>query len=370
MNICIAHGGDVSQPSGGTDRVTAMAAGLEARGFEVTLVIPEPAGVLPDRLDDVEVVSMSSALPGSGTSAVRAARIAGEARSIAEREDAVLQLEHSSLAGIGTLRGCRGYVLDMHDLAYPRFDHVETPLAPVFRRGVAWIERRGVDRAEELIVVSEYLRDLLKRRWAVSSDRITVVPNGFFPERLEPYRDLETVTGRVVFLGTLHPKVDVEVLRSIATLSGVSELVIVGDGARREEVKRLANGQSAVRVTGRLPDEEAFDLLGRAAVAVNPQASSELQRSSSPVKLYYYAALGRPMVVTPGPSLVADLVENDAAVAARTASAFVDAVAHLLESPEDRRRLSENASALASGYTWDERLDEVASFYRQRVIGT
>jgi hypothetical protein len=56
--LCIAHGGDVGEPSGGTDRVSALAGGLHDRDIDVTLVIPEPSGDLPARLDpvDVEVV--------------------------------------------------------------------------------------------------------------------------------------------------------------------------------------------------------------------------------------------------------------------------------------------------------------------------
>ena len=104
MNLCLAHGGDVSQPSGGTDRVTALAAGLQDRGFDVSLVVPEPVATLPDCLADVAVRSVETDRFGFSNALTRAETVASTARQVAAAQDAVLQLEHSTLAGVGTLR--------------------------------------------------------------------------------------------------------------------------------------------------------------------------------------------------------------------------------------------------------------------------
>lgn len=366
MNVCLAHGGDVSQPSGGTDRVTALAAGLQARDVDVTLVVPEPSAALPDRLGDVDVVPVSTARLGVDNAVTRAAAVTGRARAVAADRDAHLQLEHSSLAGVGTFRGCDGFVLDMHDIAYPRFDHVDTPAAPLLKRGVGWLERRAVDRARHVVVVSAYMSRLLREDWGVPADRVSVIPNGYFPDRVDGFVDAEPVTGRVCFLGTLHPKVDVQAVADVADLQTVSEVVVIGDGALRDEFDRLAERRSAVRTTGRLPDEEAFDLLASGEVVVNPQTTSDLQRSSSPVKLFYYAALGKPMVVTEGPSIVSELERADAACVAGSRAEFVEQVATLLSAPSRRRELADNARQAATEFTWDRRAEHLASVYRER----
>ena len=365
MNLCLAHGGDVSQPSGGTDRVTALAAGLQDRGFDVSLVVPEPVESLPDCLTDVSVQPVETDRFGVPNALTRAETVASTARQIAEAQDAALQLEHSTLAGVGTLRGCDGYVLDMHDIGYPRYDHVDSAAAPVLKRGVAWLERRAVDRATHVVVVSEYMRETLRDDWGVADERITVVPNGFSLECVAGYRDVGEVPGRVCFLGTLHPKVDVGTLRAVGRLPAVSDLVIVGDGAQRDRVDTLASEVDSVRATGRLPDEEAFELVASAQVLVNPQTDSELQRSSSPVKLYYYAALGGAMVVTEGPSVVEELVSARAAKSASSRQGFVSTVERLLESPDMRQELSRNARRVAKEFTWDERIRDLSAMYRQ-----
>jgi len=367
MNLCLAHGGDVTQPSGGTTRVVSIASGLDERGFDVTLVVPEPEGEYPEPLENVDIRPVSTDLFGVSNALTRAEKITSTAKRVASERGAHLQLEHSTLAGIGTFRGCGNYILDMHDLAYGRFDHVDTSFAPVLKRGVSWIERRAVDRAAHIVVVSEYMREFLSTEWGIPANEITVVPNGYAPETIGGYEETTEIDGRVAFLGTLHPKVDVDAFERVASLPAVSEVVVIGDGALRDEVEALAADHDSIEAKGRLPDDEAFELLSSAAVAINPQSQSELQRSSSPVKLYYYAALGLPMVVAPGPTVVDELVEMDAAVTASESTVVADRVGELLANDERRKTIGENARGASEAFSWARRIDMFETTYRNTI---
>lgn len=361
MNLCMAHGGDMADPSGGTDRVSALAAGLAERGHEVTLVVPDVTGAFPDRLSSVDIRPVDV---GRDNAVLTAVSITRTAAAVATEQDARLQYEHSTLAGIAALGGQSGYVLDMHDLAHSRFDVVDSLAAPVLKRATAWLERRGVREADHIVTVSAAMREQLGN-WGADPDSVTVVPNGYFPERVEPLREVEPVSGRVAFLGTLHPKVDVDTFGSVADLESVSEVLVIGDGAQRDAVERLAASRETVRYTGRLPDAEAFSLLAGAAVAINPQQSSAIQRSSSPVKLYYYAALGLPMVVTPGPPVVGDLTAADAAVEATGVEEFERAVDRLVTDEARREELAQNATAVAAEFGWDRRVASIDRVYER-----
>jgi len=362
LKICIAHGGDLSDPSGGTDRVSAIATGLEECGHDVTLVVPEKSADLSGQLAPVDVRTIDV---NTSNSLVKAFRVASRASQIAEQKGAQLQIEHSTLAGVGSLQGQSGYVLDMHDLAYSRFNVVDTVLAPALKWATARLERRAVQRAGHVIVVSEAMRDVLCGRWGVDTKRVSVVANGYFPERVEPFLEAEPIEGRVAFLGTLHPKVDVESFRCIAELPEVSELVVIGDGALREEMEGIASSHEHVRYTGRLPDADAFSLLAASQVAVNPQTKSELQRSSSPVKLYNYAALGLPMVVTPGPPIVSQLTAADAAMTANTPEQFKGKVKTLMNDDPLRETISKHARDTATNFDWNRRVTSVNELYVQ-----
>jgi glycosyltransferase involved in cell wall biosynthesis len=351
----------MGEPSGGTDRVSALSSGLAARGVDVTLVIPAPSGAVPARLNDVALEHVDGSIPGS---IARAFAVMERARTVARERDAVLQVEHSSLAGIGTLRDRKGFVLDMHDLAYSRFDHVDTRLAFAAKRAVEWLETRAVNRADRIVVVSERMGEMLRDRWDVPGEKVTVVPNGYFPETVRAATDTPTVPGRVAFFGTLHPKVDVRTLVAVARLPEVTDLVVIGDGAQRERVEQAARSVDALRPTGRLPDREAFSLLASASVAINPQVVSAIQRSSSPVKLFYYAALGRPMVVTPGPSIVDDLMRRSAAMTACSKDKFAERVRLALTDKRLAADLATNAAATAREFTWSERVGTFSQLYQ------
>lgn len=357
--ICIAHGGDISTPSGGTDRISAFAGGLADKGHEVTLVVPDMDGEPQHGLEGVSIRTVSVPSP-IDNSVSTAASIARRARVIARRQNATLQYEHSIMAGLGTLAGASSFVLDMHDLAYSRYDHVESPFSPALKYGVKWLEQRGATRADRIIVVSEYMARELQTEWGVSAGKISVIPNGYFPEKFAGHQDVAVEDGRVCFLGTLHPKVDIDAIERICQLSVVNELVVIGDGAQRNRFEALEDEYSELQVTGRLPDSEAFETLASAEVAINPQHESELQRSSSPVKLYYYAALGKPMVITEGPPVVADLASENAAIAADSRESFVDGVSRVLSDPNLAAELRTNALEQAKRYDWNTRIDALA----------
>lgn len=365
MRLCLVHGGDLSEPSGGTARIGAFVAGLVDRGHDVTVVAPAPAGNLGERFDGASFVPVDVGNRGVVDQPVRAVQVIRRARSVARERDARLQVEHSTLAGVASLLGCRDYVLDMHDFAHRSPLYGDLPFGVFLQRALRGIEGRGLRDAREVVVVSERMACLVAETWEVPRERLTVIPNGYDPETVAPYRDTETVPGRVAFLGTLHRKVDADALRAVAELPAVSELVVVGDGERRRELERAARDLDALRVTGRLPDAEAFPLVAGAAVAVNPQRASATQAASSPVKLYYYAALGRAMVLSRGPDLVDWLAERDAArlVDPDDPAAFADAVDSLLDDPDARAELGANARDAVQEATWPSRAEQLAELY-------
>jgi hypothetical protein len=88
--------------------------------------------------------------------------------------------------------GVSNFVLDMHDLGYARYDHVETSLAPVLKRGVRYLERRAVRSAADIVVVSEYMQSTLTR-WGVDGSAATIVPNGYFPEHIQLTHEMDPV---------------------------------------------------------------------------------------------------------------------------------------------------------------------------------
>ncbi|MEF8842810.1 MAG: glycosyltransferase [Haloarculaceae archaeon] len=363
--MVIAHGGDVSQQSGGTNRVSAFATGLQRAGHDVTLVVPSPERSYADHLTGVEIRTVDVASGSTASQPVRAVRIARRAKGLATERDATLQFEHSTLGGVGSFLGCSGFVLDMHDLAFASPLYGDLPLGEVVQRAIRLIEGKAVRNAARVVVVSKRMREMVSEEWDVPTDRIDVIPNGYFAETVAGFEDTETVEGRVVFLGTLHPKLDVEAFVEVAQLPEVEEFVVVGDGARREDLVEAKEryGLDTLRIEGYLPDEEAFELVAGAAVAINPQNPSRLQQASSPVKLFYYAALGVPTVVTEGPDAAAELAERGAGRSVPADGPFAETVAEVLRDVEGRREMATAARALAEEWEWSRRSEALVDVY-------
>jgi len=365
-DICIAHGGDISEPSGGTDRIAAIAGGLQRYGHDVALIVPTPNSNLPEQLDAIEVITIDLPTHGVSTQPRRAFRISRRALKIAHRRDATIQFEHSTLAGVGTLWGASEFVLDMHDLAFRSPLYGDLPFGDAVQRFIGFLEQRAVERALEIVVVSDQMKEILTSTWDVSAEKVCVIPNGYFPDRVASYYPQKMINGRVVFLGTLHPKVDIETLVAIAELPQVDDCIVIGDGNRFEELKQRSKQVDCLKVTGRLSDENAFEYVASASIAVNPQLPSDLQATSSPVKLYYYAALGVPIVTAAGPDAAHNLARADAAVVVSPDDEFVGHVQGLLQNEERLKLLSENAQQVASTWKWKDRAETFASVYERR----
>lgn len=374
MNVCIAHGGDISEPSGGTDRVLAFVEGFQENGFDVTLVVPRPQHALPPRAEDTTVVGV--AVPDS-PAPLRAMLVARRAKRIADRTGAHLQLEHSTMAGLATMVGCSEYVLDVHDLSYPSPRFGSTVLGPMRRRFVRAIERRGVRKASHAIAVSSPIKDVLVKEWGVPAADVTVIPNGYSEDEIARYRDVEEVPGRVGFIGTLHPKLDLETFIEVAKLPDVESLVIIGDGAARAELDRLVRREAVdetVCLTGRLPTEDAYPLLASSQVVVYPLHRSRHTKMLVSVKLFTYSALGRAMVLD-------DVSESDvwARYKARRAALFADPddrrdfvrkVRTILRDDELRDDVRRNAKELGGEYTWERAAERAVELYLGKAIRT
>jgi phosphatidylinositol alpha-mannosyltransferase len=363
MRIVLAHGGDLGVPSGGNERVVAFAAGLESAGHDVALITVQPTGALPDRLAGVEIRAVDVPTGGLRTQPRRALAVARTARRTANRRDARLQVAHSTLARVASLVGANSYVLDMYDVAFTSPLYRDRPLGGALATGIRWVEGRGIRAAGDVIVVSERMGSFVRETWGIPSDRITVVPNGYFEADIE---GVEPETGpgmRVVFVGTLHPKLDVDAVAESARLESVDELLVVVGGAVRAELARVKRerGLDAVSLLGHLSTDRTWSLVAGADVAINPQRQSPTQAVSSPVKLCYYRALGVPMVLSDGPALAREFAEAGIARLVGTEDVFADELDKFLTDIGELETMRSRAARTVGCGTWAE---QARSFQR------
>ena len=169
------------------------------------------------------------------------------------------------------------------------------------------IERRAYQDCDVLICVSQSLKEAILQEAVIDPDKILVVPNAvdvefFDPARHEPVRLFSEPT--IGFVGNLVRWQALDLLlRALSALrqEGIHyELVVVGDGPQREEWENLAEslglGEHA-KFTGRVPRMEVPGYMAGFDIGYSGQVPLNLgSMYLSPLKLYEYMAMARPVV--------------------------------------------------------------------------
>jgi glycosyltransferase involved in cell wall biosynthesis len=259
----------------------------------------------------------------------------------------------SYLAPIGLLAARRfrvPYVVEVEgplaDLRYERGGRSLRPLGDAF-------ERRRLRGAAAVVAVSEPLAEFLVGVGA-TRQRTVVIPNAVDPRRFrpDPTRRAEVrarlgFADRVVvgFHGVFAPWYRLDTL--VEAIAGEERiaLLLVGDGVERERVEAAIARTGAadqVTITGFVPHDEvagyvdAFDL---AVVAGHTWWTS-------PLKLFEYGAMRKPVVASRARSITA--VARDHEVELVDADELKPALVRLAGDPAARERLSS---------AWADRVD-------------
>ena len=158
----------------------------------------------------------------------------------------------------------------------------------------------------------------------------------------------------VVYAGTLGASYDIGTAIEAASLIASQghpeiKLLLLGDGPQREEWEAAAKKAGAdVRFTGFLPFEEMAAYLVQADITLNSLVAKAAQSIVS--KIGDYLAAGKPMINTGLNKEFCEKVQNDdfgVNVVPGDARQLADAVLDLYRSPDDRKRMGDNARRTA-----------------------
>lgn len=176
-------------------------------------------------------------------------------------------------------------------------------------------ERVVYGRATGVFALTELLIDDISRDYGVCRERFRVLPDGFDPALAGAARRRFAETGRqpgpprVLYLGSLHPWKGVGTLvEAMAEVPAPTECWIAGGEPQRiEELKRLAASRGVaerVRFLGKVEPAGRFDLIAQADVCALPLTETSIaSRYTSPLKLFEYMAMRKPVVLADLPSV-------------------------------------------------------------------
>jgi glycosyltransferase involved in cell wall biosynthesis len=222
--------------------------------------------------------------------------------------------------------------------------------------------------AEGYVTITEGLaRDLTERLGP--RDHLSMIPDGV---RLAPGRRFapprESASPMVAYSGHLYPWKGVDVLlRALALLPAARGLIVGGHPAERDRdrLEALADTlriRDRVRFTGLVPHHQVTALLEQADVLVMPHTATPVsERYASPLKLFEYMALGKPIVASDLSAVREVLRDGETAclVKASDSTSLASGITKVLEHPDLAEQIARRAFDAAASYTWARRAERL-----------
>jgi glycosyltransferase involved in cell wall biosynthesis len=352
---------------------------LAARGHDVTLVVrPDTGERARDPFEFYGVPRTAGlrlrTIPGAPGRLAHRLRFLLGAIGLVRRTGAVIYTRDLGLASL--LAGRRALtraplVYESHGLASVMSDELpqllgEPRLAPSAAklRRLEARERRVWTHADAYVTITQALASELRNRYG-PRDRLFVVPDGASlrtasaGERPEsPARPL------AAYAGHLYPWKGVDVfVRALALAPGIHGLIVGGHPGEADVVRIAALARDLgvadrLEITGLVPPADVSHRLAPATILVLPNTpSATSDRYTSPLKLFEYLQLGRPIVASDLTAIREVLTDGETAllVPAGDAAALAAAFQRLTDDPGLADRLAQAARRLADRYTWAAR---------------
>lgn len=168
-----------------------------------------------------------------------------------------------------------------------------------FLKKVDWnIIRRFMKQIDRYILISKYMADYLQleeKKWIVIEG---MIDKSKVLKAQDSIKDEKIIC---LYMGTLKKIYKIEEFMKSFVEANIenAELHIYGNGESKFEVINLCNKYSNLKYGGYVSSDEAFQIMKRATLLVNPRFSNEeYTKYSCPSKIFEYMASGTPLLTT------------------------------------------------------------------------
>ncbi len=367
MKILFHH--RTASKDGQAVHIEELVAAFRRRGHEVIVCGPETTAREDFGGESKAVARLKSTLPKAlyeilelGYSLVAYRRLR---RAVVSHRPDVLYERYNLFLPAGAWLRRRLPIPMFLEVNAPLFEERQTHGGLALRRIARWSEEATWRGADMVLPVTRVLADHV-RRAGVPERRIAVIPNGINAERFLKSVDASPTRARLGLAGTivlgftgfvrewhgLGAVVDLLADDSEHKLS----LLVVGDGPGRQALERQAAAAGVadrVRFTGLVQRDFVAEHVAAFDIALQPSVTPY----ASPLKIFEYLALGRPVVAPKTANIEETLTDERTALLfpAGDAEAFRSRIARLSADEGLRRRIGEAGRRLIDdrGLTWD-----------------
>ena len=370
-------------------RVWQEALSLHANGYEVSIICPKGRGhdSSYELLDGVHIYRHP--LPVEADSAWTY----GLEYSLSLLMEFGLAVRVALTRGFDVIHGCnppdtifligrffklfgKRFIFDHHDIN-PELYEAKFGRRDRWYRLLCWLEKRTFAAADVSIATNESYRRIAIDRGGMAPSRVFVVRSGADLTRvrvLTPREELRRGKRYLIgYVGVIGKQEGLDLLlESVAYIRsslGRDDIhfTIVGDGTELPALRHLSRQlgvDACVEFTGRIPDQNLWEIMSTADVCVNPDRANEMNDKSTMNKILEYMALGKPIVqfdLTEGRFSAG---ESSLYARANDTTDFGNKVCELLDDPARRTRMGAiGRQRVESGLAWHHQVPRLLEAY-------
>lgn len=226
-----------------------------------------------------------------------------------------------------------------------------------------------------ITVITPALKRMLVERFKIQEQKIGVWQSGVDAELFHP-RNQTNSTDKSNFTILYHGVIAenrgiLETVQAMEIVSGKNrhvKLVIIGNGLGRDNVEKLIRErklQSCVELLSPVPQEEIPNFIQAADCGIIPLPDYEFWRISSPLKLFEYLAMSKPVILSRIEAHVSVLNDSPAGIYLESVSpeAIADAITSAYQHRHKMNEWGDSGRRLVmENYTWHHQTEQLIRY--------
>lgn len=234
------------------------------------------------------------------------------------------------------------------------------------------MQLKVAQKFSHIITVSEFTKKDIAKEFSLDENKFRVVHNGinnefFYPKQNGPRPENSLIVTNSADTPLKGLNFLLEAVAQIRTKQPI-KLTVIGqpkkDGIIENLVAKLGVSD-IVRFTGRIDNEEFADYYAKSTVAVVPSLYEGFGIPAAEAM-----ACGVPLISTSGGALPEVVGDAGMIVPPADAKALANAITHLLNSPEERKKYAQaGLKRVHSVFSWKKAAEEVVEVYREAIHG-
>ncbi|PHM39596.1 putative glycosyltransferase WbpH [Xenorhabdus mauleonii] len=240
------------------------------------------------------------------------------------------------------------------------------------------IERQVYGKSQVIFTLTSLLREDIYQEYGVKTP-IVVAPDGVDILAVESVQ--QTLSGgenkrptQVLYLGSLHRWKGVPTV--LKAMSYLDDAVLNIAGGTTEQISKLKHTAKQIGVSdkvnflGFIQPKNRFQVIADSDICVLPLTKTSIgSRYTSPLKLFEYMAMGKPVVISDFPS-IRDAVDERAVNFAdsENAESFAEQIRWLIHHPvELAAKVDHSQQLITARFNWDQRAKLITGVMAEKL---